>query len=160
MYRHDPARYLNISDEYLESVCEWLEEWSREKDAWIMAQFLKKHGIGWTYFKYFLTISPRLTNVFEKTIAGLCEKWLFYAMRAEKLPSHMQKVVMKYLRAYDNHAYDVEIEARKSVAAAAAREAALAEANPDAYRKEDYAKEELEGLYKDIYERNTNKSRS
>jgi len=150
-----PQDVAGISDDYIESIGEWLIEWRDEPDSWILAQFLRRYDIGWSYLQYFVKVSPRLKNIFETTIATLCEKWLMYAMKAEKLPAHMQKVVMKYLRVYDNHAFSVEKEAREAVAAEAARAAA----NPEGYEREDYSKEELNGLYSDIYERNVNKSR-
>ena len=145
--------FVNVSDEYLETVCKWLSDWSEESESWIIAQFLKKHGIGWSYFQHFLTLSPKLENIFETTISGLCEKWLFYAMKKKDMPPHMQKVVMKYLRVYDNHAYSVDIEAKKELA----REETISGLE---YVKEDYAQRELEGVYKRIYELNVNKGRS
>ncbi len=145
-------RHIQVSDEYLETVCNWLEDWMKESDSWIIAQFLKKHGIGWSYFKHFLTISPKLKNIFEVAVATLCEKWVLYAMTKKNLPSHMQKVILRYLRVYDNHAYDLELESKKELA----REETTAALD---YVKEDYAKEQLEGVFKRIYELNSNKRR-
>lgn len=147
------TKFVTVSDEYLETVCDWLEKWAAHKDSWIIAQFLKKHGIGWSYFKHFISISPKLENIFETTIAGLCEKWLLYAMKKESLPSHMQRILMKYLRVYDNHAYDVDQEAKKEIA----REET---ADKNDYVKEDWAQKQLEGVFKDIYEYNTDKRRN
>lgn len=146
-------KFVTVSDEYLETVCDWLEKWARHKDSWIVAQFLKKHGIGWSYFKHFISISPKLENIFETTIAGLCEKWLLYAMKKESLPAHMQRILMKYLRVYDNHAYDVDQQAKKEIA----REETTSKND---YVKEDWAKKQLEGVFKDIYEYNTDKRRN
>ena len=146
--------FVDVSEEYLESVCEWLEEWSNQEDSLIIAQFLKKHGIGWSYFKHFLALSPQLENTFEITISGLCEKWLLYAMEKKNdMPQHMQKIVMKYLRVYDNHSYAVDLEAKKELA----REQPTQ--SPE-YKNENYAKKQLKGVYKQIYELNTDKSRS
>lgn len=144
---------VNVSDEYLETVCGWLNKWATQKDSWIIAQFLKKYGIGWSYFKHFLNLSPKLENIFEATMAALCEKWLLYAMEKKNMPQHMQRVLMKYLRAYDNHSFDMEKEAKKELAS----EETKAALN---YVKEDYAQQKLEGVYKRIYELNTNKRRS
>ncbi len=148
------AKLVTVSDEYLEIVCDWLEKWSEHKDSWIIAQFLKKHGIGWSYFKHFISISPKLENIFEVTIAGLCEKWLLYAMKKDEMPRHMQKILMKYLRVYDNHAYAVDLEAKKEIA----REEIIP--SHTEYVKEDYTKKQLEGVFKRIYELNTNKRRN
>lgn len=146
-------KFVTVSDEYLETVCDWLEKWASHKDSWIIAQFLKKHGIGWSYFKHFISISPKLENIFETTIAGLCEKWLLYAMKKESLPAHMQRILMKYLRVYDNHAYDVDQQAKKEIA----REETT---DKNDYVKEDWAQKQLEGVFKDIYEYNTDKRRN
>lgn len=144
--------HVQVSEEYLDTVCQWLEKWGHQEDSWIIAQFLKKHGIGWSYFKHFLTLSPKLKNTFEVVIAGLCEKWVRYAMEKKSLPQHMQKIILRYLRVYDNHAYDMDLEAKKELA----REETTATLD---YVKEDYAREQLEGVFKRIYELNSNKRR-
>lgn len=144
--------HIQVSEDYIETVCEWLEIWMKEADSWIIAQFLKKHGIGWSYFKHFLTISPKLKNLFEVVVASLCEKWVFYAMGKKNLPQHLQKIVLRYIRVYDNHAYDQELEAKKELA----KEETTTALD---YVKEDYAKEQLEGVFKRIYELNSNKRR-
>lgn len=146
-------KFVTVSEEYLETVCDWLEKWATHDDSWIIAQFLKKHGIGWSYFKHFISISPKLENIFETVIAGLCEKWLLYAMKKENMPFHMQKILMKYLRVYDNHAYDVDQQAKKEIA----REETAPTHN---YVKEDYTQHQLEGVFKHIYELNTDKRRN
>lgn len=144
--------HVQVSDEYLETVCKWLEKWTKESDSWIVAQFLKKYGIGWSYFKHFLTISPKLKNIFEVTVATLCERWVMYAMERKDLPKHMAKLVLRYIKVYDNHAYDQELEAKKELA----REETTSALD---YVKEDYAREQLEGVFKRIYELNSDKRR-
>lgn len=146
-------KYVTVSEEYLETICEWLEKWADHKDSLIIAQFLKKHGIGWSYFKHFISISPKLENIFETTIAGLCEKWFLYAMNTDEIPFHKQKILMKYLRVYDNHAYDVDQQAKKEIA----REETGSKTD---YVKEDYTQKQLEGVFKHIYELNTDKRRN
>lgn len=144
---------ISVSKEYIDTVCEWLEDWSDHKDSWIMPQFLKKHGLGWTYFQSMIEMCPQLRHTFENTIAGLCSKWLDYAFGKKDLPQHMQKILMKYLRVYDNHAYFVDQEAKKEVA----QNTKFAVTN---YATEDYSKERLEGLYKRLYDENVNKRRN
>lgn len=145
---------ISVSPEYIESVCEWLETWAEQEDSWTIPQFLKKHGLGWTYFQSMMKMCPQLHHTFEVVIAGLCSKWLEYAMKREKdLPRHMQTVLNKYLRVYDNHAYSVEQEAKKEVA----QNTTFSVTN---YAIEDYSKERLEGLYKRLYDENANKRRN
>lgn len=145
---------ISVSKEYIETVCEWLEAWAAEEDSWILPQFLKKHGIGWSYFRSLMDICPELHHTFEVTIAGLCTKWVLYAFSNKKdLPQHMQKILMKYLRVYDNHAYSVDQDAKKEIA----NNTKFAVNN---YAIEDYSKERLTGLYKSLYDASVNKRRS
>ncbi len=144
---------ISVSKEYIDTVCEWLEEWRELDDSWIIPQFLKKHGIGWTYFQSMMEMCPILHHTFETTIAALCSKWAMYAFEKKDMPQHMQKVLMKYLRVYDNHAYYVDQEAKKEVA----QNTKFSITN---YAAEDYSKERLEGLYKRLYDDNANKRRN
>lgn len=109
------AHEISVSEEYIDTVCDWLEKWSKQKDSWIIPQFLKKHGIGWSYFRGMIEAHPQLRHIFEVTISGLCEKWFFYAMEKESFPKHMEKILMKYLRVYDSHASFIEQEAKKEI---------------------------------------------
>lgn len=146
------AHKISVSKEYLDTLGEWLEEWAQQEDSWIMPQFLKKHGIGWSYFQSMIEMCPLLKNIFETTIAGLCSKWVLYAFQKKDMPAHMQKVLMKYLRVYDNHAYYVDQEAKKEVA----EHTKFAVTN---YAVEDYSNERLEGLYQRLYDAQSNKRR-
>jgi hypothetical protein len=144
---------ISVSEEYIDTVCDWLENWSKEDDSWIIPQFLKKYGLGWTYFRAMMDICPQLHHIFENTVASLCSKWIEYAFNKKDLPQHMQKVLLKYLRVYDNHAYFVDQEAKKEVA----EKAKFSVAN---YAVEDYKNQRLKGLYKSLYDANTNKRRN
>jgi hypothetical protein len=145
---------ISVSKEYIDTVCDWLETWADQEDSWAVPQFLKKYGIGWTYFQGMMDICPQLHHTFEVIVAGLCSKWLLYAMEKGKdLPKHMQQVLMKYLRVYDNHAYFVDQEAKKEVA----RNTQFSVIN---YAVEDYSKERLEGLHKSRYSEQSNKRRN
>ncbi len=143
---------ISVSKEYIDTVCDWLAIWSIEEDSWIIPQFLKKHGIGWSYFQAMMEICPELHHQFEVIIAGLCAKWLLYGLSKKEMPQHMQKILMKYLRVYDNHAYYVDQEAKKELA----EKTKFSVTN---YATEDYSKERLEGLYKRLYDQNVNKRR-
>ena len=144
---------ISVSKEYIDTVCEWLETWAEQEDSRTIPQFLSKHGLGWTYFQSMMHLCPQLHHIFEVTIAGLCSKWLLYAMEKKDLPQHMQKILLKYLAVYDNHAYYVEQEAKKEIA----QNTQFSVTN---YAVEDYSKERLEGLYKRLYDENVNKRRN
>lgn len=143
-------RKVNVSEEYLETLCSWMQEWGADKKNMIIAQFCSRYGIGFGYLKYFVCISPKLANIYETTLATLCERWLLYAMKTKDMPNHMHKVVMKYLRAYDHQSYYQDLEARKELA----YEKTSTDPN---FIKEDYSKEQLDGIYKQLYEQNVNK---
>lgn len=144
---------ISVSKEYIDTVCDWIEEWAEHEDSWIIPQFLKKHGIGWSYFQAMVNKWPQLRNSFEKTIAGLCAKWFVYGMTKKDMPQHMQKILMKYLRVYDNHAYYVDHEAKKALAN-------NTYSTPGNYAVENYSEERLEGFFKRIYDDNVNKRRN
>lgn len=152
MYRQ--KRNVTVSEEYLDDLGGWLKEWASKKDSMILAQFCSKYGIGFSYLKHFTFLSQQFGNIYEVAIATLCERWLDYAMKTKNMPQHMQKVIMKYLRAYDHHSFDMEMEAKKEVA----REETLSSITN--YVAEDYSKEKLEGVYKQFYDQNVNKRRS
>ena len=141
---------ISVSPEYIDTVCEWLEKWSQNEDSWSVPQFLKEYGIGWTYFKAMMDICPQLHNIFETVVSGLHSKWMEFARNTKDMPIHMHKVLMKYLRVYDNHAYSVDQEAKKEID----QQTKMA---PDNYAVEDYSKERLEGLYKRFYDAQSNK---
>jgi len=144
---------ISVSKEYIDTVCEWLEKWSESEDSWTIPQFLKEKGIGWTYLQAMMEICPQLHHTFETVIAGLHSKWLQYAFKKKSLPLHQQKILMKYLRVYDNHAYSVDQQAKKEIAE-------TTKFSVNNYEVEDYSKERLEGLYKRLYDANISKRRS
>ena len=144
---------ISVSEEYIDTVCEWLESWADKRDSWIIPQFLKAHGLGWTYFQALVEMCPQLRHIFETTVAGLCSKWMQYAMEKTELPRHMEKILMKYLRVYDNHSYSVDLEAKKDIA----QNTTIAVTN---YAVEDYSKARLKGLYQSLYDKNAKQRRS
>ena len=147
-------RNIDVSEEYLQHLSDELKDWSAKHDSWIIAQFLKSQDIGWGLFKHFLSMSPLLQNTFDVTVSHLCSKWVMYALESKNMPAHMCKVLMKYLKVYDNHAFDIEHEARKQLAAAKQEVMTQLE-----FMNEDYSQEKLDGIYKDIYESQDNKRR-
>ena len=144
---------LQVSEEYLDSLCEWMMEWVKKDDAYTVPQFLQWKGIGYHYFKYFLHRSPKVLNTFEVMKSVLCNRWLHLAMTRDELPAHRSKVLLRYLKLYDSHAVDMEQEAREQVAA-------IEKTVEATYISENYAREKLDGVYRDHYAQNVNKRRS
>jgi hypothetical protein len=145
---------IQISEEYIETVCSWLEEWSEDSTAMVIPQFLAKHGISWQYLKQMMELAPSMQNAFEVTVSKLHARWIDMAFKKDELSRHLTSILMRYLRVYDAHAYEVETNAKKEVA----------EANVGAqlalYEKEDFKNLELSGRFKEIYESNADRRRS
>ena len=145
---------IQISEEYIETVCTWLEEWSEDPQAMVIPQFLAKHGISWQYLKQMLELAPALQNQFEVTVSKLHSRWIDLAFQKDELSRHLTSILMRYLRVYDAHAYEVETNAKKEVA----------EANVGAqlalYETEDFKNLKLSGRFKEIYDSNADRRRS
>ena len=145
---------IQISEEYIESVCSWLEEWSEDPQAMVIPQFLAKHGISWKYLKQMMELAPVLNNTFEVVCSKLHSRWIDLAFKKDDLSRHLTSILMRYLRVYDAHAFEVEVSARKEVA----------EANTGVqlalYESEDFKELKLSGRFKELYESNANRRRS
>jgi len=145
---------IQISQEYIDTVISWLEEWVADPQAMVIPQFLAKHGISWKYLKGMREIAPSLDNAFEVTIAKLHAKWLDLAFKKDELSRHLTSILMRYLRVYDDHAYEVEANARREIAEANAG-ASLA-----IYESEDFKQLKLSGRFEEIYRSNVDRRRS
>lgn len=144
---------IQVSPDYLEDVCIWMLEWAERDDAYTIPQFLQWKGIGYSYLKHFCYQSEKVRNTFDIMKSMLHVRWLDLAMTKDEIPPHRAKVLMRYLRLYDCHGLDVE----KTI-----RQASL-DANTEADMRrvaQNYAREELEQPYRDIYEQNDNKRRN
>lgn len=146
------SRTVSVSPEYLDSLCEWMEEWSKDENSYIIPQFLQKHGIGYPYLKYFVEQSPKVCGYFEVMKATLCNRWLDLSLKKDNLPPHRTKVLMRYLRIYDSHGFDMEQQSKEQIAAAS-KEAETK------YIIENYGKQPIDKDYESHYSNNTNKRR-
>lgn len=145
-------RKIQVSNEYLDSLCDWLLEWVKMEDSLTIPQFLKWKGIGYPYMKYFCYISDRVNNTFEVVRAILHTRWLHMAMTQDNLPKHRANVLMRYIKYYDSHCMDIE----QSIKEAEAEAKAITEMRITA---ENYARAELESPFSDFYEDNADKRR-
>ena len=144
---------IQVSPDYLQDLCEWMQEWRVKDDSYTVPQFLRWKGIGYNYMKYFCYQSEVVNNNFEILKATLHSRWINLAMTKDEIPSHRAKVLMRYLRLYDSHGLDVE----KSMKEALHESAIIADMQRTA---DNYAREELQQPYRRIYEQNDNKRRS
>lgn len=144
--------YNKVHEEYIESLATWLLEWVEKPTSLVTTQFLKERCISWANLDNLIRQSPNLANIFGYVEACLHTKWLELAMNHDKLPPHQAKVLMKYLRVYDTHSWNKEIDAKKEVA----RE----EVNTvHEFIRETYEGAELQGIYKQFFDSNLNKRR-
>ena len=144
---------IQVTPDYLEDLCEWMQYWSKQEDSYTVPQFLQWKGIGYHYMKYFCYQSEKVNNSFEVMKSVLHTRWLDLAMTKDEIHHHRAKVLMRYLRLYDSHGLDVE----KSMKEALQDAAILADMKRTA---ENYATEELHEPYRAIYDQNDNKRRS
>lgn len=145
-------RPIQVTEEYLDTLCDWMLEWVAKESSLTVPQFIAEKGLGYPYLKYFAYCSPKVENTFEVMKAILHCRWIQLGMSQTKLPPHRAKMLMRYLRFYDSHALDVEDESKKAIAEATA----VAEMQ---FTAEQYAKERLEQPFDQLYEQNDNKRR-
>lgn len=143
---------VQVSEEYLDTICDWLDSWIEKPQSKTIPQFLKEYGIGWSYFNQFLDISPKLRNTFEVVVSKLHCKWIDLAFANENLPKHQHSILMKYIRAYDSHVWEMELKAKKEI-----ENESLVKFIK--FGSENYKDARLQGLYKRMYEQNANKRR-
>jgi hypothetical protein len=143
-------KQIEVSDEYLDSLCKSLKAWSEKEDSLTMPQFLKEKGIGYPYFKYFIYRSPKVNNTYEVAKSTLSARWLSKAMDHKDMPNHQAKVLMRYLTLYDSHGRDMDQQAKEAIAEVEKK----AELN---FITDNYASAKLDGDYKQHYEVNANK---
>ena len=145
-------REIQVSDEYLDSLCDWMMEWVKKDSSLTIPQFLKERGIGYPYFKFFIWRSPKVNNVYEVMKSTLFCKWLNMGLYDKDLSQHKAKILMRYINLYDSHGFDLQQEAKNEESVATK----TAELN---YITENYAQEKLNATYQSFYDRNVNKRR-
>lgn len=141
---------IDISEEYLLQLCDWILKWAEHEDSLIIPQFLKEKGIGWSYFNHFLNISPKFLNAYETVLAILCNRWFEKGLKKNDLTPHMQKIFIKYLSLYDQNSRHITNEDKKEINDAQAQSMVN-------YESENYADSKLDDLYQKIYEVNSSK---
>ena len=145
-------REIQVSQEYVETLCEKMIEWVQDQDSLTIPQFLQWKGIGYPYLKYICHAYPQAQNAFEVMKSILNNRWFHMAMTKDELPPHRAKMLMRYLRLYDSHALDVEEESRKSVAVAETK-------SQMQYIAEYYDRSDLAEPFKGIFDQNVSKRR-
>ena len=145
-------REVQVSDEYIQTLCKKMLEWVKKPDAYTVPQFLQWKGVGYPYLKYLIHVYPQVCNTFEVMKSILNNRWFHMAMKEYDLPPHRAKVLLRYLRLYDSHALDVEEESRKKIAE-------VENKLHMQYIAENYDRSQLREPYKGIYEQNVDKRR-
>lgn len=146
-------REVQVSQEYVETLCEKMIEWVQKNDAYTIPQFLQWKGLGYPYLKYICYAYPQAQNAFEVMKSILNNRWFHLAMSKDELPPHRAKMLMRYLRLYDSHALDVEEESRKTIAEAETK-------TQMQYIAEYYDRSDLTEPFKGIFDGNVDKRRS
>ena len=136
-----------MSQEYVDTLIDWLEEWRKESSSFCVFQFLARYNIGWNLFKRYLKASERLNTAFETTLAWLADRWFDFGMKKDKLPKHQQALMEYYIKRYDLREWEKEIELRKDIAVLETQAAAK-------YVIEEWGQAELDGRFKEIYDKN------
>jgi len=137
-----------ITEKYVKEMTARLVKWRTNGSSMAFFKFLQKERLGWSLFKKICEHYPEVRNEFEVTCSCMASRWLDYAMDHPKLPAHLEKVMMRYLRFYDMHTFDQETAARGQIEGAKAT--AIAE-----FIKDDYSKAPLDVPFKQIYEKAT-----
>lgn len=144
---------IKVSDEYIESLCQWLDEWSSSDEALTIPQFLAQYGIPWKHLDQIMNHHPLVDSAFQIAAARLHSRWLQKAIDTKKLSRHLSGIMFRYLEVYDSHAFKVKIDARRQIA----------DTTPvtlNVYEAEDYKNLPLQDGFKKLYDQNANKRRS
>lgn len=147
------AQKIEVNQDYVDQVNKWVEEWISRPDSMLVTQFLSDYGIAWPYLKQLMGMSPTLKNTFEVAVSTLHTRLLSYAMENKDMSKHMRDIVFRYIKMYDSHCFDLEIDSKKEIAQS--QNVLLVN-----YESENYADAPVEGVFEDKYRDNTNKRRS
>jgi len=144
---------LNVSQEYLDTLCESMISWCQLETSLTISQFQEEYGLSYFYLKTFCQLNEKVKKCFEIMKAVLCNRWLKLAMDKDNMPPHQAKVLMRYLRLYDSHGLDVEHEQKKELAE-------ISGASQRTYTLDNYAEQTVQEPFDKFYNANINKRRS
>jgi hypothetical protein len=145
--------HVKVSVSYVEQMTKRMIAWRSSESNKAFFKFLQSENLGWTLFKKICDHYPQTRNEFEVTCSYMAGRWLDFALDNPKMPPHLEKVMLRYLRFYDMHTFEQEAVARGTIEGAKAL--AIAE-----YIKEDYAKSQLDAPFKEIYDSATQPEKS
>ncbi len=145
----------NFSTEYIETICDWMDDFKRDPDNIFVPQFLNKHGIGWSYMQELITASEQIKNAFDVMIAALCCRWMDIAMvRSHNVSKNFHSLISRYLELYDNHAFLTNIvrnHSKSSVIQENKMEKQLR------FEKENFSKKSISKEYQNFWDANEEK---
>ena len=128
----------------VESLIKDLREWRSKPESWGFFQFLAEKNFPWRIFRFLCDEFPRLEDEYEVTLSHLGSKWVMKGLREDKMATHHEKLMMKYLKHYDRPTYHEDLAAKQE------REVAKALAMASV-TLENYAEQELEEPYASLY---------
>jgi hypothetical protein len=144
---------ITVPDGYIESLCKAMREWCAREDSLTIPQFLKYRGLANFYLQNFIEHYPEVKACLDVVKSTLCVRWINMALNEPNLSPTKAKVLLRYVRIYDLEGLQTEREGQ----------AALKEVERTAelqFYAENFANENLTGVYKSHYDSNVNKSRS
>lgn len=143
----------NPSEEFLSHLADSLLAWADDESALTLPQFLARSELPYSYLRYFSYMSPVVFNALEVTKAKLFCRWLEKAIDDEKkLSKAHESVLLRYLRFYDSHTYEMETQKQKELEEAKTQ-------GEMRFAAEQYNRAKLEEPYREIYDRNIDKRR-
>lgn len=105
---------VRISEKYVKGLIARLKAWRQRPDALVFASFLSEQEIGWSIFKRIRDTYPQVRHEFEVACAAMSHRWVMKAIEDKSLTSAQEKVLVRYLRFYDLHTWDMELDARRA----------------------------------------------
>lgn len=98
-----------------EEVTKDLETWADHPYSLALPQFLGQKQMPWEWMKIWLTHYPEVRDAWNRAKAVCCQRLFDFSMEMEKLASHKQRIVNKYLDLYDVHAFEIQRAQREAV---------------------------------------------
>lgn len=140
-----------MTPEYVETLLTWLREWRKLPSSFCVFQFLARYDVPWSRFSALMDKHYKLHDEFERTLSWLADRWYNLAMTKNKLPVHQAKLLEYYIKRYDLREWAKDVELKKMLSAEDSQNVAK-------FVVEEWAKAELEGVFKQAYDKNTSKS--
>lgn len=96
--------------EYAEKLATEMLEWAYGLDSTpqLLCKFFNEKKLPYYRFNILKKQYPCLKSAMQETCTCLGQKWFDYLMNNENLPSHQEKMALKYLQIYDAQLWQKE----------------------------------------------------